>query len=77
MYYCFEKVGVLKDIDNPESLISTMSYDECENYKEQGVIADGMIPKMDNSFKAIDNGVSEVIILHAKNLLTKKGTILK
>ncbi len=77
LYYCFEKVGVLKDIDNPESLISTMSYDECENYKEQGVIADGMIPKMDNSFKAIDNGVSEVIILHAKNLLTKKGTILK
>jgi acetylglutamate kinase len=36
-----------------------------------------MIPKMDNSFKAIEEGVSEVIILHAKNLLAKKGTLLR
>lgn len=77
LYYCFEKDGVLKDINNPNSLIATMSYDECEIYKKEGIIADGMIPKMDNSFKAISNGVSEVIILHANNLLAKKGTILK
>ena len=77
LYYCFEKEGVLKDINNPNSLIATMSFEECEIYKKEGVIADGMIPKMDNSFKAISNGVSEVIILHANNLLTRKGTILK
>jgi acetylglutamate kinase len=76
LYYCFEKEGVLKDINNPNSLISTMNKQECEAYKEQGIIADGMIPKLDNSFKAIENGVSEVIILHAKNLLKKYGTIL-
>ncbi|HHX31852.1 MAG TPA: acetylglutamate kinase [Bacteroidales bacterium] len=77
LYYCFEKEGVLKDINNPDSLIATMSFEECEVYKENGFIVDGMIPKMDNSFKAIRNGVSEVIILHANNLLTRKGTILK
>lgn len=77
LYYCFEKEGVLKDINNPNSLIATMSFEECEVYKKEGVIADGMIPKMDNSFKAIKNGVSEVIILHANNILKKKGTILK
>jgi acetylglutamate kinase len=77
LYYCFEKEGVLKDINNPNSLIATMSFEECEAYKENGIIVDGMIPKMDNSFKAISNGVSEVIILHANNLLTRKGTILK
>lgn len=77
LYYCFEKEGVLKDVDNPDSLIGTMSFEECERYKKNGVITDGMIPKMDNSFKAINNGVSEVIILHANNLLTRRGTILK
>jgi len=35
-----------------------------------------MIPKLDNAFKALENGVSEVIILHAKNLLKKQGTRL-
>lgn len=77
LYYCFEKEGVLKDINNPDSLINYMTYEECENYKNIGIIADGMIPKMDNSFKAINSGVSEVIILHAKNLLTRIGTILR
>ena len=77
LYYCFEKEGVLKDINNPDSLIATMSFEECEVYKENRIIADGMIPKMDNSFKAISNGVTEVVILHANNLLTRKGTVLK
>jgi acetylglutamate kinase len=76
LYYCFEKEGVLKDVNDPNSLISIMNKQECEAYKAQGIIADGMIPKLDNSFKAIENGVSEVIILHAKNLLKKYGTIL-
>ncbi len=53
-----------------------MNRAECEAYKRQGIIADGMIPKLDNSFKAIEDGVLEVVILHAKNLLSKKGTIL-
>lgn len=76
LYYCFEKEGVLMDLNNPESLIETIDIDEYTKLIQQGVIADGMIPKLFNSFNAISQGVSEVIILHAKNLLTGKGTKL-
>ncbi len=76
LYYCFEKEGVLMDMTDPDSLIRSMNREECEVYRQQGVIADGMIPKLDNSFRAIEKGVKEVIILHAKNLLLKKGTVL-
>lgn len=76
IYYCFEKEGVLRDVNDPESLIARMGRDEYETYKQQGIIVDGMIPKLDNSFRAIDHGVSEVVILHAKNLLSGKGTVL-
>jgi len=76
LYYCFEKEGVLKDINNPESLLATINKMEYAQLKVDKVITEGMIPKLDNSFKAIENGVSKVIILHAKNLLNGKGTIL-
>jgi len=77
LYYCFEKEGVLKDVNDPESLIPSINREESEAYKQQGIITGGMIPKIDNSFHAIEQGVSEVIILHAKNLLSKKGTVLR
>ncbi len=76
LYYCFEKEGVLRDVNNPESLIASMTRKEFDLLKEQKIIAEGMIPKLDNSFSAIESGVSEVIILHAKNLLSKRGTLL-
>lgn len=77
LYYCFEKEGVLKDVNDPKSLISSINKVDFEVLKQQGIIADGMIPKLGNSFRAIENGVSEVVILHANNLLTKQGTVLK
>ena len=77
LYYCFEKEGVLRDLNDPQSLIPSMTKAECEKYKQQGIIADGMIPKLDNSFSAIEHGVSKVIILHAKNLLNQQGTVLR
>ena len=76
IYYCFEKEGVLGDVNDPDSLILTMNREEYAVYKQQGIIVDGMIPKLDNSSKAINNGVSQVVVLHAKNLLSGKGTSL-
>lgn len=76
LYYCFEKEGVLKNVDDPNSFFVSLTKGEYENYKEQKIIAGGMIPKLHNSFNAIDEGVSEVFILHAKNILTQKGTRL-
>lgn len=76
LYYCFEKEGVLKDVNDPGNLILSMNKEQCETYKTEGIIAGGMIPKLDNSFKAIESGVSEVVVLHARNLLNGKGTRL-
>ncbi len=76
LYFCFEMDGVLNDINNPDSIIPTLTQDEAEVCKSNGIIAGGMIPKIDNAFQAINKGVNEVVILHAKNLLNKKGTFL-
>lgn len=76
LYYCFEKEGVLRNIDDPNSIILSMTKLEYETYLKQDIIAGGMIPKLHNSFNAIDEGVSEVLIMHANNLLTQKGTLL-
>ncbi len=76
LYYCFEKGGVLRNVDNPNSLILSMTKSEYELYLQQNIIAGGMIPKLFNSFNAIDEGVSEVLIMHADNLLNEKGTRL-
>ncbi|NCD14686.1 MAG: acetylglutamate kinase, partial [Bacteroidia bacterium] len=76
LYYCFEKEGVLRDLNDPQSLVLTMTQEECESLKQEGIVADGMIPKLDNSFRAIAQGVSKVIILHATNILTGRGTLL-
>ncbi|MGV8963896.1 MAG: acetylglutamate kinase [Candidatus Saccharimonadaceae bacterium] len=76
LYYCFEKEGVLRDVDDPKSLILSMTRVEYEKYLHVNIIAGGMIPKLHNSFNAIDEGVSEVLIMHADNLLNQKGTRL-
>lgn len=64
LYYCFEKPGVLTNIDDDASLIETLTYDKYQSLKQQGVIADGMIPKLDNAFYTMQQGVSQVCIMH-------------
>ena len=77
LIYCFEKDGVLYDKDDDNSIIPEIDKEKFTQLKAEGVVADGMIPKLTNSFKAIDSGVSRVIIKHARNLLNEKGTTLK
>ncbi len=76
LYYCFEKEGVLKDVDNADSIFLSLTKEQYQTYKNDNIIAGGMIPKLHNSFNAIDEGVSEVLIMHAKNILNEKGTKL-
>ena len=77
LIYCFEKDGVLYDKDDDSSVIPEISKERFAELKAEGVVADGMIPKLTNSFKAIDSGVARVVIKHASNLLNTKGTTLK
>lgn len=77
LIYCFEKDGVLYDKDDDSSVIPEIDKARFEELKAEGVVADGMIPKLTNSFKAIDSGVARVVIKHVRNLLGSTGTTLK
>ena len=76
LIYCFEKDGVLYDKDDDRSVIAEIDRERFEELKAEGRVADGMIPKLTNSFKAIDSGVARVIIKHARNLSNSIGTTL-
>ena len=76
LIYCFEKDGVLYDKDDDRSVIGEITRGRFEKLKKEGIVADGMIPKLTNSFKAIDSGVARVVVKHARNLLNDMGTVL-
>ena len=65
LMYCFEKKGVLRDAGDDESVIPSISAAEFPALVEQGIVAGGMLPKLENSFAAIEAGVREVIITRA------------
>ena len=62
LIYCFEKKGVLKDINDEESLIREINPQHYEELKVERIIHSGMLPKLDNAFTAIACGVKAVII---------------
>ena len=76
LIYCFEQPGVMQDINDPDSVIPTISRQDFEELKAEGVVNKGMIPKLTNSFLAIEKGVSKVIIKHADDLNLSSGTEL-
>lgn len=76
LVYCFEKKGVLLDINDEDSVINTINPEKYIELKQANLIFEGMIPKLDNAFDAINAGVSKVIICHADeiNETLEKGT---
>ena len=68
LIYSFEKEGVLKDINDPSSVIARMDKPFYTTLKDQKIIFEGMIPKIDNAFEALDNGVQSVIIGKAEKM---------
>ncbi len=74
LVYCFEKKGVLSDEKDEESVIPELTPELFEQYVRENIIQGGMIPKLENSFRAIQAGVREVVITRASDLLTDAGT---
>lgn len=73
LIYSFEKAGVLLDVYDDASVIPVITkayYEELKNPLSGGkaLIFAGMIPKLDNAFAAIENGVGKVIIGKAEQL---------
>ena len=71
--FCFEKPGVLRDADDDSSVIPTITEDEFHQLTAQGIIAGGMIPKLENAFLSIHQGVKQVVITRADNIDGDKG----
>ena len=65
LVYCFEKKGVLSNPDDDESVIPVITKSSFEGLVADGVVAGGMIPKLQNAIGALDGGVKEVRITKA------------
>jgi acetylglutamate kinase len=74
LVYCFEKKGVLSDESDEESVIDSLDREAFRRYVAKGIIQGGMIPKLENSFEAIECGVKQVIITKASDVKALKGT---
>jgi len=73
LIYVLEKKGVLRDIDNPDSVIKKIDYQSYQQLKAESVIFEGMLPKIENAFHAIQQGVDSVRIGDGIN---RNGTII-
>ncbi len=62
LYYCFEKNGVLQDVNDDDSVIENINTKTYKALIEQNIIADGMLPKLKNCIHAIQNKVHKVHI---------------
>lgn len=60
IYYCFELNGVLRDINDKNSVVRRIDSKVYKELLEQGIIADGMLPKLENCFDALKNGVNNI-----------------
>jgi acetylglutamate kinase len=58
--------GILKDKDDPSTLIPEMTVSEAHGLYESGIISGGMIPKVDCCIEAIAKGVKNVIIMDGR-----------
>ena len=68
LYYCFEKKGVLADTTDDESVIGILNTEKYHVLLEDNAISDGMLPKLHNSFQALENGVSSIYLGDSKLL---------
>ncbi|MDT0606715.1 acetylglutamate kinase [Croceitalea rosinachiae] len=62
LYYCFELNGVLRDFQNKNSVLKNIDSDSYKALIAEGIISEGMLPKLHNCFHALKNGVKEVRI---------------
>ena len=69
LIYCFEKKGVLLDVSDDNSVITRLTEKRYQELLAGNALADGILPKLENAFSSIHQGVKEVLIGHAVDLL--------
>ncbi len=68
LIYCFEKQGVMLDVDDDTSVIPQIDRARFAELKSSGAVHSGMLPKLENAFSALDAGVGRVVICAAENI---------
>lgn len=66
LFYCFELKGVLENIDDKESVIEHIDLEKYSALRDANIISDGMLPKLQNCFDALQNKVNKVHIANAE-----------
>ncbi|MDR2690982.1 MAG: acetylglutamate kinase [Dysgonamonadaceae bacterium] len=77
LIYCFEKNGVLMNENDEKSVIQVLDRELYRQYKNEGMIKDGMIPKLESAFHAHASGVREVVITSVSGLNAGGGTYIQ
>ncbi len=62
LHYCFEQLGVMRSLENPDSLIEHIDSKLYSELLNQKIISDGMLVKMENVYNALKKGVNKVTI---------------
>ena len=73
LYYCFEKNGVLKDVNDDSSVIEKITASSYKELLHAQVIYAGMLPKLNNCFHALEHQVSKVCIGKPEMLLDSEA----
>jgi acetylglutamate kinase len=69
LIYCFEKNGVLTNVDDETTIITELDVQTYNELKEDKKLFAGILPKIDNAFDAVNNGVYKVVIGNSYQLL--------
>ena len=69
LIYCFEKKGVLLDVEDEKSVIRKIDQVLYQQLLSEQKLFEGIIPKIDNAFAAINSGVREVLIGDSNDLV--------
>ena len=58
--------GILKDKDDPSTLIPVVTVEEAKKLQDEGVVSGGMIPKVECCIEALEHGVTHVVIMDGR-----------
>ena len=77
LVFCFEKAGVLRDPEDENSVIREITTESYPPLKADGTVSKGMIPKIENALKAVEQGVRSVTIRRSEHLDNGIGTVIR
>lgn len=77
LVFCLEKKGVLRDVDDLDSVIGEITAESYPALRSEGIVSKGMIPKIDNALDAVAYGVRSVRICHSDDVTCDCGTVIR